>query len=720
MTLDPAQSATADEAEPHDVQETDLLLACLKHVARLHGRPSSEVVLLAGLPLQDGQLTAELFAKAAERIGLTGEWFSGEPDRLTRADLPALAWRIDNRPLILVSIVDDWKLTVYLPEKDATTQVPLDKARQVLTGEWIRLTPNASAVAGGPAEETPAPASHWAWSTAKKYWRSYLHVVLATVFVNILALATPLFTMNVYDRVLPNKAFATLWVLAAGVAIALTFDLILRSIRAFLIDYVARRMDLNISSQLLEKVLNTRMERCAANTGFVTQRLHEYEFVREFITSNTLVFFIDLLFTFIFLAVIFSISPYLIIVPVVAMFLMIGVGLLLQALIGRELAQADVTSAHRQSLMVEIATGLETIKSVRAEGVLLRRWETISDLSSNIVHKIKSYSALAANFAYFCQQIVAVSMIVVGVYVFDAGFITTGGIIAGSMLASRTVAPLSQIALMLARARQAVSAFRAVDGLMSLPDERADRRLLVARDVDAGRIEFQNVGFSYQNGRKVLNSFTLKVSPGERVAILGKVGAGKTTIGRVLVRLYEAQEGQILIDGIDVKQYHPHELRRAIKFLGQDADLFSGTLRENLIIAKADATDKELIGAARLAGVDDFASKHPMGYEMPVGERGTLLSSGQRQMVGLARAFLEPGLVLYLDDPTSSMDMVTERLFISRLREALWPEQTLIVTTHRNAMLSLVNRVVIVDQGRVVADGPTESVLRRLAETQPT
>jgi ATP-binding cassette subfamily C protein LapB len=716
--LDPAQSATEDEG-PYDEQDVDFLLVCLKQVARLHGRPSSDVVLLAGLPLQEGRLTADLFIKAADRIGLSAERMSGEPDRITRADLPMLAWRVDGRPVVLTAIVEDTKLSVYVPERDAATLIPLDRARELLTQEWIRITPKVEQIderGTAPGE----PSGHWAWSSAKKYWRSYLHVILATVFVNTLALATPLFTMNVYDRVLANKAFATLWVLALGVFIAIAFDMILRSIRAFLIDYVARRMDLDISSLLIERILNTRVERCSANTGLVTQRLHEYEFVREFITSNTLVFFIDLAFTFIFLAVIFSISPFLIIVPLVAMVLMVVVGLLIQRLIGQELARADVTSAHRQSLMVEIVTGLETIKSVRAEGVLLRKWETVSDLSSNIIHKIKSYSALAANIAYFAQQLVSVSVIVVGVYIFDAGLITMGGIIAATMLASRTVAPLGQIALMLARARQAVSAFRAVDTIMSLPDERADRRLLVSRNVEHGRIEFQGVDFAYQPGtRKVLSGFSLKIAPGDRVAILGKVGAGKTTLGRLLIRLYEAQEGNLLIDGIDVKQYHPHELRKAVKFLGQDSDLFSGTLRENLIIAKPDATDKELINAARLAGVDDFAAKHPLGYEMAVGERGSLLSSGQRQMVGLARAFLEPGVVLYLDDPSSSMDMVTERLFIARLREALWPEQTLIVTTHRNAMLALVNRVVILDQGRVVADGPTDSVLRRLAEVQP-
>ena len=715
MRVEPALESESGSDRDGD-QENDLLLACLKEVARQFGRSSSEVVLTAGMPLQDGRLTTELFVSSADRIGLAAEWFSGETDRLTRADLPALAWRTDGRPVLLASILDDGTLSMFVPERGTTIELPRDRTPQILTPEWIRISPRLAPV----SEENEAPESegHWLWSTARKYWRSYFHVILATVFVNCLALATPLFTMNVYNRVLANKAFSTLWVLALGVLLAIVFDVVLRSLRAFLIDYVARRLDLNISSRLLEKILNTRLEHCSGNTGLVTQRLHEYEFVREFVTSNTLVFFIDLMFTFVFLIVIFSLSPFMVLVPLIAMAMMIVTGLIVQRLMGRQLAQADYTSAHRQSLMVEIVSSLETIKSVRAEGALLRRWETISDVSTNIIHKIKSYSAFAANAAYFFQQLVTVSIVVVGVYAFDAGVITIGGIVAATMLANRAMAPLSQIALMLARAKHAMSAFRAVGTLMDLPDERADRRTLVTRVVAEGRIEFQNVDFAYPNGRTVLNGFSLKIAPGDRVAILGKVGAGKTTVGRLLVRFYDTREGHILIDGIDAGQYHPHELRRAIKYLSQEADLFSGTLRANLIIAKPDATDEELISAATLAGVDEFAVRHPFGYEMPVGERGSLLSSGQRQMVGLARMFLAPGLVMFLDDPTSSMDMMTERLFISKLQQALRPEQTLIVTTHRNAMLALANRIVIIDQGRVVTDGPTQAVLRRLAEAQ--
>jgi ATP-binding cassette subfamily C protein LapB len=673
-------------------------------------------VLTAGLPLHDGRLTTELFVKAADRIGLSGELVSGDPDQLTRADLPALGWRRDGRPALLRSIVDNGKLVLFLPEKDAAEEISLGEAMRFLSREWVRIAPKVAPVS---EQEPPGTAhkTHWLWEAGKKYWRSYFHVILATVFVNCLALAAPLFTMNVYNRVLANKAFTTLWVLALGVLIAIMFDVLLRSLRAFLIDYVARRLDLNVSSLLLERILNTRLEHCTASTGLMTQRLQEYEFVREFVTSNTIVFFIDLVFTFVFLFVIFTISPLMVLVPLVAMAIMIMLGLFIQRLMGRELAKADYTSAHRQSLMVEIVGSLETIKSVTAEGVLLRRWEIISDISSNIIHRIKNYSSVAANAAYCLQQVVTVSIVIVGVYGFDSGSVSIGGIVAAAMLASRAMAPLSQIALMLARAKHAASALRAVDTLMALPDERADRRVRVSRGVESGHVEFRNVGFSYPNGRKVLNGLSMKISPGERVAILGKVGAGKTTVGRLLIRLYEAQEGNILIDGIDVGQYHPHELRRAINYLGQEADLLSGSLRDNLIIAKADATDEELINAAKLAGVDDFATRHPLGYEMPVGERGTLLSSGQRQMVGLARAFLSQGRVLFLDDPTSSMDMMTERHFISRLQQALHPDQTLIAATHRNAMLSLATRIIIIDQGRVVTDGPTSVVLKRLAET---
>ena len=700
------------EAAP-PVEEGRLLYVCLQRVAGHFGRPNSDVALLAGLPVIGHALDAEMFIRAAQRIGLQAEWASAPASELTTAEAPALAWRVDGAPVLIESVAAGAAFTIFDPAQGSVLAIGLEEAREILRPEIIVLSPDLTRAQGQEAVEP----THWFWGIARVFWRSYAYIIGASVFINLLAIATPLFAMNVYDRVLPNKAIPTLWVLAIGLGLALLFDFILRMARALTIDYVGRRIDLRASSLLMERVLNAKLSKGGASTGLMTQRLHDYEFVREFLTSNTIVFFIDLMFSILFILIVVTLSPWLGIYPTLALIAMGVLGLVIQKLIRKELARATASSALRQSLLVEMVGSLEVLKSVRGEGHLLRKWDTITRDVSNVNERIKRYSSLAGNAAYFVQMSVTLVTVVIGAYLFDSGAISTGAIIAAVMLASRAVSPAGQIALTLARARQAASAFKSVDAIMNLPDERSDRRLVVSRPIGDARIEFSGASFAYsEEGRKVLDSLSLKIEPGERVAILGRIGVGKTTLGRLLARFHDLDSGQLLIDGIDIRQYHPHEVRRAITFVPQDADLFSGTLRDNLLVGKPGASDAELISACKLAGVDEFVARHPQGYDMPVGERGGLLSSGQKQMVGLARALLASGKVLFLDDPTSSMDMASEKLFVERLRTAVKPETTMIVTTHRNAVLRLVDRVVVIDKGRVVADGSAEAVLRRFGD----
>lgn len=706
-------AADDDKAAAPALGEGRLLYLCLQRVAGHFGRPSSDVALLAGLPVDDHSLDAEMFIRAAQRIGLQADWGSAPVSELTSAELPALAWRTDNTPVLIESIIPGAGFAIFDPTEGASATRSKIEASESLRAEFIVLSPDLSRAEG---LEAVAP-THWFWDIARVFWRSYAYIITASVFINLLAIATPLFAMNVYDRVLPNKAIPTLWVLAVGLAMALLFDFILRMARALTIDYVGRRIDLRASSLLMERVLNARLSKGGSSTGVMTQRLHDYEFVREFLTSNTIVFFIDLVFSVLFILILVSLSPWFGIYPTLALIAMAGLGLVIQRLIRTQLARATASTAMRQSLLVEMVGALEVLKSLRGEGHLLRKWDTITRDVSNINERIKRYSSLAGNAAYFVQMSVTLVTVVIGAYLFETGAVSTGAIIAAVMLGSRAVSPAGQIALTLARARQAISAFKSIDSIMKLPDERSDRRLVVSRPVGDARIEFVGASFAYsEDGRKVLDALSLKFAPGERVAILGRIGVGKTTVGRLLARFHDLDSGQLLIDGIDIRQYHPHEIRRAITFVPQDAELFSGTLRDNLLVAKPDASDAEIIEASKLAGVDEFVSRHPQGYDMQVGERGGLLSSGQKQMVGLARALLASGKVLFLDDPTSSMDMASEKMFVERLGAAVKAGTTMIVTTHRNAVLRLVDRVVVLDQGRVVADGSAEAVLRRFAE----
>ncbi|TQI75270.1 ATP-binding cassette subfamily C protein LapB [Bosea sp. AK1] len=698
-------------------ENSDPLLLCLVQLATLFERPTAVSILTAGLPVSEDGLSLEHFIRAAERVGLRADWVRFDAGAPVETDFPAVAWVQEGAPVLLRSLTPDRRhAEIYAPRQHITSTVPVEALKGIDGGDILRFSPNLTAT--DPAgEETLDVDKNWLWAAIRPHWRSYFEAFFASAFVNLLALVGPLFTMNVYDRVLPNKAISTLWVLAIGAATALIFDVLLRSARAFLVDHMARQLDIRISSLLIERIMNTTLQANTPTTGITVQRISEYEFLREFIGSNTVIYFVDFVFAFIFLGVILAISPYLALFPVFAIASLVLLGFVVQRLIAAEIGKADQSSSHRQSLMVEIVAGLETIKAVRAEGIFLRRWRDITTVATNTTHRIKNYAAFAANLSYLLQNIVTVVTIVVGAYLFDLGMITTGGIIASAMLGSRAIAPLAQIALMLSRVRQAVSAYHSLDAIMKLPDERSDKRMLVSRVIERGDIEFRAANFTYAGQvRPVLNGINIKIHPGERVAILGRIGAGKTTVGRLLGRLYEVDSGELLIDGVDIRQYHPQEIRSAISVVTHDTHVFNGSVRQNLRLSNPNASDAELLEVARLSGLADFVQAHPAGFERQVGERGQQLSSGQRQILGLARALLSPGRIIFLDDPTSSMDTATERQFVTRFKEGLRPDQTLIVTTHRNAVLALVSRVIVVDGGRVVADGPVEKILRLLNE----
>jgi len=695
----------------------DPLLLCLIQLAVHFERPMAAAVLTAGLPIGDEGLSREHLIRAAERIGLRSDWVRLDLGAAVETDFPAIAWLEEAEPILILSLRDGkTRAQVYSPRTLSTSTVAIEVLKTIDGGDILRFSPQLSTADPGGVEALDID-RNWLLTALRPHWRSYLEALFASAFVNLLVLVVPLFTMNVYDRVLPNKAISTLWVLAIGAAIALFFDVLLRSARAFLVDHMARQLDIRISSLLIERIMNTTLQTNTPSTGITVQRISEYEFLREFIGSNTVIYFVDVVFAFIFLGVILAISPYLALFPLVAIGGLLLLGFVVQRLIAAEISKADKSSAHRQSLMVEIVAGLETIKALRAEGIFLRRWRDITTVATNTSHRIKNYSAFAANLSYLLQNMVTVVTVVIGAYLFDLGMITTGGIIASAMLGSRAVAPLGQISLMLSRMRQAITAYHSLDAIMKLPDERSDGRMLVSRSVERGDIEFRTVSFTYAGqARPVLNGLNLKIRAGERVAILGRIGAGKTTLGRLLARLYELDAGELLIDGIDIRQFHPQEIRSAINVVTHDTHVFNGSLRQNLRLSKPDASDTELLNVAKLSGLADFVQSHPAGFERQVGERGQQLSSGQRQVLGLARALLASGRIIFLDDPTSSMDTATERQFVARFKEGLQPDQTLIVTTHRNAVLSLVSRVIVVDAGRVVADGPTEKVLLLLNE----
>ncbi|WP_245304251.1 type I secretion system permease/ATPase, partial [Hoeflea olei] len=682
-------------------------------------RSGSPTVLFSGIP--DDQLEAadiDTVREVANRIGLDvatirlADLFGGN------ADLPALVRTREGGFIPVLAANDDGSFTC-IEGKTPPARRSLDlRAREsdfapdVMDFRKVYLNnrEEAGALHAGTIEK-----QHWLAAAARPFWRSFLRVAFAALFINILALASPLFVMNVYDRVLPNEAISTLWVLAAGISIAFLFDFLLKFARASLIDYTGRKIDLKIAYLLFQKVMNTSLSARAMSTGEYVSRVSQYEFVREFFTSNTIATLIDTCFVFIFIAVVYSIGGPLAFVPALAVLAVIVIGLAAQSLISRRVAAAANEAALRQSMLVETIYTTETVKGLRAEGLLLKRWRDLTINSSATSERIKSVSALAVNATQFVQQMVTVGIILTGAYLFREGEVTTGAIIASVILSGRAISPLGQLAMTLARFRQALMSLRILDRIMEQPEDTPVTSGFVNRVITRGDIAFENVHFRYpQADQDALDGLSFSIRAGEKVGIIGKIGSGKTTIGRLMSRLYQPHEGRVLIDGIDMQQFHPSEVRSAVAVAGQTSDLFSGSVKDNLLMGNPGASDEDLIAVARKVGIESFIARHPRGFDMQVGENGSNLSAGQKQSVAIARLLLGTPKIIFLDEPSGAMDLASERHLIGCLRQAISPEVTLVLSTHRYSMLELIDRLIVVENGKVLADGPKEQVIAAL------
>ncbi|TPP04636.1 type I secretion system permease/ATPase [Rhizobium glycinendophyticum] len=693
----------------------------LAAVARYYGRPTSDTVLFSGLPDEIVEsLELDDVEHVGERIGLQVVAVDARAVRAGDFDCPAIVVLKDGGTVPLLEateagdyLVDD-KDGGSLRQKLSLGQLrSLDVQSAFVFTLFYKNDGDEAQVGAGSEIER----GNWLVRTLAPYWRSYTQVIIAALFINLIALGSPLFTMNVYDRVLPNRAIPTLWVLSLGILIAYLFDFLLKTARAALIDHAGRKADLKLSQMIFDKVLNTSLSSRPLSTGEYASRVMQYEFVREFFTSNTIGLVVDTAFVFIFLIAIYFISGWLAVIPAVALVLTVAVGLRAQAQIGSRMATANNEASKRQSLLVETISTIETVKSLSAEATMLRRWQELMKQSSRTQEAIKHISSTAMNLTTFIQQVVGVLIIIAGTYEFSEGKLAMGAIVATVMLAGRAGAPLGQIAMTLARLRQATLSLRILNKVMEQPEDRPSNVGFVNRRITKGRFAFQNVSFSYPGtDYPVLREFNLNVTAGEKVGIIGRIGSGKTTVGRLLDGLFIPTEGRILIDGVDIRQYHVSEVRSAVSVAGQSSDLFSGTVKENLMIGRADATDEELLEVARITGVEEFVARHPRGFDMPVGERGNNLSGGQKQALAIARLLLTKPKIVFLDEPSGAMDLASERNLISRLSATFEAQTTVILATHRMSMLELVDRLVVIDQGKVVADGPKANVLENLQQ----
>lgn len=693
----------------------DSLLECLALVCRLNQIATTRDAIVAGLPMQDGRLTPALFKRAAERLNLTATIAKQSIADLDSMQLPVTLLLNGERACQLMSIdMATQQAVIVFPEAGLSeTRVSVADLEARYSGYLIFTKPNFVFDQRTP-EVGNVKTRHWFWGTLAENKRIYRDVLIAAFVLNLFALAMPIFTMNVYDRVVPNRAIETLWVMGIGVTLIVIGDLVLRTMRAYFLDWASSRIDVKLSAKIMQKVLGITYDEKPASVGSFAANLRSFESVRDFITSATVTTLIDLPFGVIFLAVIAWINPVMVIPVVVGGILMILYALSVQSKM-HELSETMYRAgALRNSTLIESLVGLETIKSLGIEGRMQTKWERSAVFLSEVGSKLKMLSTSISNGSNAMQQIISVAMILVGVYLITKGDLTMGGLIACSQLSSRALAPLSQLAGLFTQYHTASTSLASLDGIMNKPVERTEGVSFLSRPTFKGDIEFRDVSFKYPGSDELaLNKISFKIKAGERVALIGRMGSGKSTINKLILGLYKPTDGAILIDGIDSRQIDPAELRRCIGYVQQDNHLFYGSLRENITMRVPHADDAAVIAAAHIGGIDDYVNMHPKGFDLLVGERGETLSGGQRQGVGIARAFVSRPPIVLLDEPTSAMDHSGEELVKTRLAEAT-QGHTLLVISHRNALIEIVSRIIVIDAGRVVADGAKNDVIQAL------
>ncbi len=695
----------------------DDLLECLVHISALHGRAVSPDTIRSGLPLTGGILTIDLLPRAAARAGLSSKIVQRPLNQLSGVVLPAVVC-LTGGGFVVVEEIDRASNTARIacggyPQREIAME---DLARDHL-GYIVLLSPvGGNEDAGVATHRHGRVEGHWFWSTIKAFWPNYLQVVVAALVINVLALAMPLFTMNVYDRVIPNFAVPTLIALSIGITFALVFDFVLRQVRGEIVEIAGKKADMILAGRIFEHVLSVSLAKRPVSAGAFAHQVREFETVRDFFTSATLISLTDLLFIFIFLLVMFMLVGPLTLVPLIAVPIIIGITLLIQIPLEKAVQETQREAAMRHSVLIEAIGGLETVKAVAGEGRLQSAWDRAVAATARSSHAARFWSTLATGITSFFTQFVSIAILLWGVFLVQDGTVTAGALIASMMLSGRVLGPLASISATLTRAQQTRVALRGLNAVMELEGERPRGARFVARTVNDGSLAFEGVSFTYpESPVPALSDITFRIAPGERVGVIGRMGSGKTTLGRLVSGLYAPEEGIVLVDGIDARQYDPADLRRGVALVGQDADLFSGSLRDNIVFGRPEASDAEVVAAARLAGVDDFAGRHPKGYAMPIGERGRSLSGGQRQCVGLARALIRDPRILFLDEPTSAMDVASEREFLIRLTDvARGGRQTIVISTHRLSLLNLVDRLLVFERGKLVADGPRDKVLEKL------
>ncbi|MBM6550447.1 type I secretion system permease/ATPase [Marinomonas ostreistagni] len=702
-----------------ELETPDPLLDCLVSLTKYFDNPYTHQGVSVGLPLSQSGMTPELFQRAAQRIGLVTRFVKRPLDKISSALLPVVLLLENDQACVMLEVDEqEQQVKVFLPETgDGETWLAWENIAELYTGYCFFIRPQYRFDKRAQStKDEKVNDRHWFWGTVATSWRIYRDVFIASLLINIFALASPLFVMNVYDRVVPNNAFDTLWVLAIGVTIVYFFDFLLRTLRAYFIDVAGKKSDILLSANIFAKVNNIRMASRPKSVGAFAKNLQEFDSIREFITSASITTLVDIPFMFLIVGVIWLIGGPMGVIPLITIALVLIYSLVIQAPLRNSIEEGQKTSLQKNAVLIESLSNAESVKLNNAQGTLQQHWESAVGNIADWGLKTRQLAQSCSSFAMTAQQMTSVAMVIVGVYLISEGEMSMGALIASVMLTGRALAPMAQFAALASRYNYAKSAFKALNEIMASPVEQPEDTKFVHRSRFDGRFEFDNVSFSYpEEEQDAVAALNLSIKAGEKVAIIGRIGSGKSTLGKLMTGLYEPREGAVRIDGIDLRQVNPVDLRRSIGVVSQDVSLFYGSIKENICFGVPYIEDEAIIRAADLSGVSEFANHRPSGLDSIVGERGLQLSGGQRQSVAIARALLFDPQIMILDEPTASMDNTTEVRMKRRLANII-ADKTLILITHKSSMLDLVDRIIVMDNSRIVADGPKEQVFEALRQ----
>lgn len=700
-----------------DRREVDSLLECLIFLSKYHKRETSAESLTFGLPIHKSSMNVDMFLQASQRIGFTTKVVKRDIPNITKLALPSVLLLEKDRSCVLLDYdINNGEAQVILPglSKGVTT-MSMEKLQSEYTGSLIIIKPEFSFNNKVEKEVVIDQPKDWFWGTLKRNRGIYKQVIIVSLFINLFILATPLFTMNVYDRVLPNNALETLWVLFIGISLVMLFDFILKMLRSYFLGVASKRADTVISNRIFNQLLNIKINAKPASTGQFVSRLQSFESVREFFTSATIAAAVDFPFVIIFIIVIFYIGGPLGYITIATVVISMLVSWYMQRPLKEIIEKSVKEEQIKHTTLIETVTGLEIIKSIRAQNRMRTHWDQSVNKTIHYADKGQFLSQTITFFTAFISQFSNILIVAAGVYLASEGEMTMGAIIAAMILNGRVISPISQLVGMIIKYDKTMLSLENLDEVMKMPVEK-ENKTYISRPNLSGTIEFKDVQFAYKDqNHQTLKDINLKIEQGERVAVLGKIGSGKSTMLKLIMNLYEPTKGSVLIDSVDIRQIDPVDLRQAIGAVPQEPFLFMGTIKDNITIGEQYVSDEELLRASKVAGLNEFLGKHEAGYDLIVGERGEGLSGGERQAVTLARALISNPNILMLDEPTNSMDRQTEKMFIDRIKNII-EDKTLIVVTHKTSLLQLVDRVIIVEDGKIILDGPKEEVFNKLGK----